>query len=234
MVNMKKNEAIILSLGGSLIYPKPVLDINFLRNFDKFIRNHVQKGRKFFIVCGGGYISRKYQLAIKEVIGTIKHEDMDWLGIHATRINAHLVRTILKDLADPQVIDNYHKKYNLNDYPVVICSGWKPGWSTDYCAARLALQYKVKLMINMSNVKMVYDKDPHQFKDAKPIKTWSWKEYRKLSGDKWIPGMNLPFDPIASKLASEINLKVIILDGKNLLNLENCLEGKKFVGTTIS
>lgn len=230
----KKDQAIILSLGGSLIYPKGGIDINFLRNLEKFIRKEVEGGRKFFIVCGGGFISRKYQLAIKEVIGTIKHEDMDWLGIHATRINAHLVRTILKDLCDPQVIDNYSKKYDLNDYPVVICSGWKPGWSTDYCAAMLAKEYGAKILINMSNIKMVYDKDPRQFKDAKPIKSWNWKDYRKLSGDKWIPGMNLPFDPIASRLASEIGLKVIILDGKNLLNLENCLEGRKFVGTTIT
>lgn len=231
---MQKEQATILSLGGSLIYSKSGIDINFLRNLEKFIRNHVKQGEKFFIVCGGGYICRKYQFAVKEVVGTIKHEDVDWLGIHATRINAHLVRTILEDLADPQVIDNYERKYNLKDYPVIICSGWKPGWSTDYCAAKLASQYHIKLMINMSNVKMVYDKDPNKFKDAKPIKNWNWKDYRKLAGEKWIPGMNLPFDPIAAKLASEIGLKVVILDGKNLLNLGNCLEGKKFVGTTIT
>ena len=53
-------------------------------------------------------------------------------------------------------------------------------------------------------------------------------------GDKWIPGMNLPFDPIAAKLAAEIKLKVIILDGKNLKNMKNVLEKKKFIGTIIS
>ncbi|MDO8563820.1 MAG: UMP kinase, partial [Nanoarchaeota archaeon] len=62
----------------------------------------------------------------------------------------------------------------------------------------------------------------------------NWKEFRKIVGDKWIPGMNTPFDPIASILAEQHNMTVIIADGKNLTNLENILSGRKYRGTTIS
>jgi len=35
-----------------------------------------------------------------------------------------------------------------------------------------------------------------------------------MAGDQWIPGMNLPFDPIASKLADELGVTVKILNGR--------------------
>ena len=54
-----------------------------------------------------------------------------------------------------------------------------------------------------------------------------------MAGDSWTPGMNLPFDPIASKLAADLGVTVKILDGKNLDNLARALDGKSFVGTTI-
>jgi uridylate kinase len=54
-----------------------------------------------------------------------------------------------------------------------------------------------------------------------------------MVGDKWVPGMNAPFDPIASKLAESLNVTVKILNGKNLDNLAKALDGEAFTGTTI-
>jgi hypothetical protein len=34
-------------------------------------------------------------------------EDLDWLGVHATRLNAHLFRTIFRDLAHPVILKEY-------------------------------------------------------------------------------------------------------------------------------
>ncbi|KKS89827.1 MAG: Aspartate/glutamate/uridylate kinase [Candidatus Gottesmanbacteria bacterium GW2011_GWA2_44_17] len=176
---------------------------------------------------------RKYRDAATEVHGTISNADLDWLGIHATRLNAQLVRTIFIDIADPRIIKHYEIILKI-DKPVAIAAGWKPGWSTDYCAVTLCQDYGVRDMVNMSNVDKVYDKDPNKFPDAKPIDIISWKEYRKIAGDTWTPGLNLPFDPIASKLAQELGVTVKILNGKNLKNLETALDGKPFVGSTIS
>lgn len=231
---MDKDGPIILSLGGSLIVPNGGINTNFLKRFNQFIREKVAQGRHFFIVCGGGETSRHYQDAGQEIMGhQLTHDDLDWIGVHSTRLNAHLLRTIFRDIAHFKVIDHYDKKNENITKPVVIAAGWKPGWSTDYCAVSLAKNYKAKAFINMSNVKMVYNKDPKKFSDAKTLKRLSWPEYRKLSGDKWTPGMNLPLDPIAAKLAQKIGLTVFILDGGNLANLERCLNGKNFVGTTI-
>ena len=97
----------------------------------------------------------------------------------------------------------------------------------------LCQDYGVSQVINLTNVDQVYDRDPKKFADAKPIDTISWKDYRHMIGSDWTPGMNAPFDPIASKLAHEVGITVKILNGKNLDNLAKALDGEAFVGTTI-
>lgn len=224
----------VLSLGGSLVVPNGGIDTQFLTDFNRFIRKQVSsKKRRFFIVVGGGITSSHYIAAGKTIVGhELSHDDQDWLGIHATRLNAQLVRTIFRDIADPRVIKHYEIILKI-DKPVAIAAGWKPGWSTDYDAVVLCEDYGIKEVINMSNVDKIYDKDPRQFKDAKAIDKISWREYRKIAGDKWTPRMNIPFDPIAAKLAEELGLTVKFLAGKNLDNLALALDGKSFVGSTI-
>ncbi len=233
-LSMKK-EKIVISLGGSLIVPKSGLDTKFLKNFNLFIRKQLTKhpNTQFFIVAGGGTTARDYRDAGTEVVGhELTADDLDWLGIHSSRLNAHLVRTIFRDLAHPYIIKHYEIIRKVTE-PVVVAAAWKPGWSTDYCAAMLCEDYNVETVVNLSNIDMVYDKDPRVDKNAKPIKNISWKDFRKIVGSKWVPGMNAPFDPIASKKGEELSFKVVILKGDEFDNLENYFEGKEFVGTLI-
>lgn len=227
-------DAFVLSLGGSLVVPKGGIDIEFLTNFNTFIRKQISsRKRRFFITVGGGGTTRNYQDAARAVRREkIEDVDLDWLGLHATRLNAQLVRTIFRDIADPRVIKHYEIILKI-DQPLAIAAGWKPGWSTDYCAITLCQDYGIKTLINMTNVDKVYDKDPNKFPDAKPLTKITWAKYRPLIGDKWIPGMNVPFDPIASRLAQEAGITVKILNGKNLDNLAKALDDQEFFGTTI-
>ncbi len=117
---------------------------------------------------------------------------------------------------------------------IILASGWKPGFSTDFGVVILAKRFKAEKIINLTNINCVYNKDPKKFKDAKPVKKISWADFRKLLPEKWKPGLNSPFDPIASKEAQKLGIEVIILNGKNIKNLEKYLEGKQFIGTIIS
>jgi len=231
-------ETFVLSLGGSVFAPnggKNQIDIQYLHKFDRFIRKQIALKRRFFIVTGGGFTARQYRDAAQAAAGKgITDEDLDWVGVHATRLNAHLFRTLLRDVAYPFVLKHYEivdKK--ANDYPVVMCAGWRPGWSTDYDAVVVANDYKVKTIINLSNIDQVYDKDPKKHKDAQPIKKMSWDELIKIVGSEWKPGLNAPFDPIASRIAKESKLKVIVTNGHDFRNLERILDGKSYIGTTI-
>jgi len=228
------DQIFVLSLGGSLIVPNGSIDVAFLSEFHEFIRAQVtSKKRRFFLTVGGGAITREYQKAARMVRRQdLSDTDADWLGVHATRLNAQLIRTIFQDIADARVIKHYEIILKIQS-PVAVSAGWKPGWSTDYCAVTVCQDYGLTQVVNMTNVDQVYDKDPKKYPDAKPIRSITWREYRKMVGNIWKPGMNAPFDPIASKLAEEINIAVKIVNGKNFKNLADALDGKRFIGTHI-
>lgn len=230
---MKKTlKTVVIDLGGSVIVPGEI-QVKFLKEFKKFILKFLKKDIRIVIVAGGGSVARNYIKAASE-ISAISDEDKDWLGIHATRINAHLLRTIFKKQAYPIVLDSPLKQISgKSKSPLFIASGWRPGWSTDYDAILLAERFKAEKTIIASNIDYVYEKDLAKYKDAKPIKELNWKRYRGLISSKWKPGMRSPVDPVAARLAAKLKMEVIIVKGTDLKNLENVLTGKKFKGTTI-
>ena len=225
-----KSKLFVISLGGSLLVPNEI-DFNFLRKFYTLIKNYIEKSYKFIIIVGGGKIARKYQKAAKNLV-KVSNDDLDWLGIHATRLNAHLLLTLFRKKAYYRIIKNPKEKVKFKE-KILIAAGWKPGFSTDYDAVLLAKTYCSTTIINLTNIDYVYDKDPNKYKDAKPFEKISWNDYLKLIDQKWVPGMSAPFDPIASKLAKRFKFKVVIINGKKLNNLKNFLENKNFSGTII-
>lgn len=227
-------EPIILSIGGSLIVPANGINTSFLIKFNEFIRQHVQKGRKFFLITGGGSTARNYIDGAKKIVSNLTDEELDWLGIRATHLNAHLLQTILRDIAHPKIIDNYEKKIEDWHESVIIGAGWKPGWSTDYDAVVVARDYNISTIINLSNIDWVYDKNPHEYSDAKPFEKISWQQMQELVGSDWTPGENIPFDPKATKLASEIGITVVITNGEDLANVSSIIDGNTYKGTTIT
>lgn len=226
-------KTVIISLGGSLIVPDEI-DWKFVKKFKALIEEEIKKGYKFILITGGGKTARKYIEAAAKV-DKITNEDKDWIGIHATRMNAHFIRTIFREHAHPRINKNPHDLedfYNFKE-DILVAAGWRPGFSTDFDAVLLAKYLDIKKIINLSNIDHVCDKDPRKFPDCKKIEEISWKDFRKMVGDKWDPGMNAPFDPIASKQAEEIGLEVAIMNGKNLNNLKKYLEGQDAKGTII-
>lgn len=231
---MDNTEKVVISVGGSLIVPEDGIDSQFLQQLNYFIREQLarNKNRQFFLIAGGGRTTKHYQTAARNVLRhQITDDDLDWIGIHATRLNGHLLRTIFRDIAHPVIIDDYSVIRKLVE-PVIVGAGWKPGWSTDYDAVLICKDYGVKTIVNLSNINKVYDKDPKIFKEAKPIDRISWDDFRKIVGNKWVPGMNIPFDPIAALKAQGLGLKVVLI-GRDFENIRKYFDGEEFIGTII-
>ena len=223
----------MISLGGSLIVPYEI-DFEFLKEFKQFILKRIEKGDRFILITGGGKTARKYQTAAENIV-QIDDSDKDWLGIFATRINGHLLKIIFKDEANKILIEDVDmdlKDLEFNE-KILIGSGWKPGFSTDNVAVLLAEKFNAEDVINLSNVEYVYSEDPRVNPDAKRYERICWDNFCKIVGDTWIPGMSVPFDPIASKKCKEIKLKVAIINGRDLTSLNNYLDRKEFKGTLI-
>ena len=223
----------VISLGGSIVAPDGV-DVNFLTDFVNLIRSVIEadSNRRFIFVVGGGGPARRWQNAYREVSGGIKDEEADWIGIMATRLNAQLVKAVMGEWCNQEVVTNPGQVDPLTGR-VLVAAGWKPGFSTDYDAVLLAERFRADAVINLSNIEKVYTADPKTNSNARPIDKISWTDFRAMIGDEWVPGKNVPFDPVASRHAEKIGMKVICASGKNLENLKNILCGEDYTGTTI-
>ncbi|MBO4404611.1 MAG: UMP kinase [Treponema sp.] len=238
----------VLSVGGSIIAPDAV-DVNLLSEFSAMIVSWLTEhpDSRLIFVAGGGGPARNYQNAYKQVAEKFTAEQKnacafkdeasfnyacDWLGIMATRMNAQVLKTVFGPLCPQDVVTD---PTAVSDFKgrILVAAGWKPGFSTDNDAVLLAEKFNADTVLNLSNIEKVYTDDPRKNPDAKPIDEISWKDFRAMVGDEWVPGKNCPFDPIASKKASELGLKVICAAGKNIENIRAILDGKNYTGTTI-
>lgn len=223
-----------MSVGGSLIVPNDI-DTGFLASLKNFIETAVAAGdRRFVIIAGGGRTARRYQEAADSLHGLDK-EDLDWIGIHATRLNGHLLRTIFKDNAYRTMITNPDEILDApQDARVIIAAGYRPGASTDLRAIQIAERVGATKVVNLSNIDHVYTADPKTDPGAKPIEKISWSEFRKLIPTEWDPGLSSPFDPIAAREAESRGIEVTCINGGKLDELKKYLEDQPFIGTLIS
>lgn len=230
---MMQQTTVVVSVGGSLIVPDQI-DITFLKKFKTFVLKQVSQGKKFVIITGGGKTARRYQDAAKKV-STLAPDDLDWLGLHATRLNGHLLRTIFRDVAHPVIITNPDEVSDVpKGAPLIVAAGYRPGASTDLRAVQIARHLGARRLINLSNIDHAYDKDPHTHKDARAIRSIDWAAFRALLPDHWDPGLSAPFDPIAARFAQEHGIEVAIINGTRLRQVERYLSGVAFIGTIIS
>ncbi len=223
-------ETIIISLGGSLIVPDEI-DTVFLREFKNLVLSHVVRGRKFIIITGGGKICRKYQ----EVAVTLDNPtnfNLDWIGIASLKLNAELLRVIFGEYTHEKVVSDLSEDLSF-DKPIIIGSALRPGQSSDFNAVLAAKTVGAKKIINLSNIDHIYTADPKLNPDAVRIENISWIDYFALIPKEWNPGLSTPFDPVASRVAKEEGMEVVIMNGKPIDNLAKCLDGEIFSGSRI-
>ncbi len=223
----------VLSVGGSIVAPDAP-DTDFLSSFVSLAKTWLAEdsSRKLILVIGGGGPARAYQKAFKAVSPDGADDSADWIGIMATRLNAQLVKAAFGDLCpadvvyDPTAVEVFAGR-------IMVAAGWKPGFSTDNDAVLLAERFSGKRVVNLSNIAKVYTDDPRVNPEAKPIDSISWEDFRKIVGDEWVPGKNVPFDPIASMHAQKAKIQVVCAAGRDIDNLRAILDDKPFTGTVI-
>jgi len=223
----------IISLGGSMIAPDGV-DVRFLTEFHRRITAWLDEDlrRRVVLITGGGSPARVYQNAYRSVVSSPSRDLQDWIGIAATRLNATLVKAVFGDLCPDEVVTDPTAAFHWTGR-VLVAAGWKPGFSTDFDAVILAERFAADTVVNLSNIAQVYTEDPKKNADARPLTSVSWPEFQKIVGTEWNPGLNSPFDPVATKKAAELGLTVFVAAGSDLPNLDRILRGQEFFGTVI-
>ena len=210
------------------------VDTDFVRRFRETAQRFLDGGkdRKLILVVGGGAPARRYQRAYRELMDAPDSKEQDWIGIYATHLNGRLLKAVFAGECSDDLVTDPGAEIAFSGR-VLVAAGWKPGFSTDYDAVLLAERFGGRRVINLSNIKKVYTADPKTNPDAEPVDSMSWSDFRRLVGDEWSPGSNLPFDPVAARKSQEMGLTVVVAEGGNLENTEAILLDGEFEGTVI-
>lgn len=225
---------IVIKLGGSVIQ-KDLLGIN--PQIFAFLDIVRKSESKVLIVNGGGPFCRLLQNSLKDN-GITDAESLGTIGYKVNNVFGEFLKLNLpKDVTYPEVINSIkilnEAKSKIQVYKYFIGGAWEIGHSSDYDAVFFALEFGVNQVIRISNIDYVYDKDPNKYPDALKFERLSWGEYFKIIGDRnFVDGGNYPFDPIASKLASENKVTVYLTSIDNIL-MRKSLHTNNFNGTVI-
>lgn len=222
---------IVISLGGSVIVPDEI-NTEYFKRFADFAKE-IHKKHEVAIVTGGGRLARKYIEPARRF--GANEAFCDFIGIEATRLNSMLMIAAIGDDANSKPLEDFEKaKNSIYSKKIVVMGGTHPGHSTDAVSAILAEYINADLLINATNVNGIYDKDPKRYKDA--------VMYEKLPADKLVEivashsldaGNYKLIDILAAKIIQRSRIRTIFLNGNNLENIRNAINGKKFVGTVI-
>lgn len=223
----------VLSLGGSIVAPEQA-DAPFIKLFRQTVLDWLneEEDRKIILVTGGGGPARIFQKAYRDVVDNPIDELQDWIGIAATRLNAELIKSVFESECKTPVVTDPTAEFDFSGR-VLVAAGWKPGFSTDFDAVLLAERFGANTVVNLSNIAKVFTDDPKTNPKAKPLDEVTWKSFRNIVGEEWVPGKNVPFDPIATKKAAELKLKVIVAAGREIENLKAILRDQECEGTII-
>jgi len=223
---------IVLSIGGSILLTDHG-DVEYIKRLAGLLEG-VSSKTKLFVVVGGGRLAREY-IAIARRLGS-DETYLDEIGIMATRMNAMLLISALKDMSNPMPYSNVETALEHKDmFKVIVMCGTNPQQTTDAVAASLAERLDAAVFINATAVDGVYDKDPKKDRKAKMFKNMTYDGLDGLvSGSLTGAGSHAPMDAQASRIIKRAKIRTYVLNGRDLPNFENALIGKAFKGTIIS
>ncbi len=217
----------VISLGGSIVCGEKI-DVDYINSFRKFLEEWGRKER-IFLVVGGGKTAREY-ISAASALGADQYT-LDRIGIEVTRLNASL---FIGDYSYPKVAETVEEAVLASSsYPVVLMGGTEPGHTTDGVSLLLAERLGEKMVVNMTSVGGIYDKDPRENEDARIIPRMSYAEAEEMFFQREMDaGLNLPFDLIALKIAQRSKIRICVI-GKSIEELRRVLENGECPGTLI-
>jgi len=223
---------IVFKIGGSVICPKGVPDVAYVKKLSKFLMNLKRKNR-IIIVVGGGKMTKDYIRSTRKL--KPPENLLDSMGILGSRMNAMVVIASLGKQAYPKVVKNREElEHGVSSGKIVVLGGTIPGQTTNAVAVAAAQFFKSDMLVIGTNVKGIYTKDPKRYKNAKMITQITAKDlYQMVKVKKHTAGPLTVMDPVAAKLLERSKIKAILLDGRSLANIKRAITRKNFVGTLI-
>ena len=207
-------------------------DFPYMRSVCQRIKEIHNQGLNVAIVCGGGNFMRGRDA--KEM----DRERADYIGMMATLMNALALKDVFMSLGVSVYnqsglsisimddIDSDKIQFAFKENKIVVFGGGtgKPFFSTDTGAALRAKDVKADMIIKLTNVDGVYDKDPNKFEDA--------IMYKEVTYDEVIEKELGVMDLSAMEICRDNDIQIVVTNIDNENALKDIINGKK-IGTRV-
>lgn len=204
------------AMSGKLGYG---LDFDYIEKICLKIKECHDLGIGIGIVCGGGNFMRGRDAQVMD------RETADYTGMLATVMNSLVLKDTftrigcqvynqtglsVKTIDD---IDSEKAKKAIEEGKIVIFGGGtgKPFFSTDTGASLRAIDINANVIVKLTNVDGVYDKDPNKFSDA--------VKYERVSYDEVLEKKLGIMDLEAIEMCRDNNISIVVTN----INDDDCL-----------
>ncbi len=184
------------------------------------------------MVVGGGRMAKGY---IKETrMFSVSEQFLDSIGIEATRINAMVVVAALGNDAYNKIVKSLSElKKAIRSRKIVVMGGLSPGMTTDGVSVMAAKQASSDIIIKITDVNGVYDRDPDKYENARRIDRISSEEFLKLAKNhKHAAGSHFIIDIVALRLMNRYKIPMLVVN-KDIKNIRNYIERGRCKGSMV-
>jgi uridylate kinase len=219
---------VVISLGGSMLFKNNEIDTEYVKKFTEMIKKF---SGSLALSVGGGSMAKEYVEKAKK-LGANNFE-ADEIAIEIVKANAKFIASILPNA----VYCNNFNEANImfNDGKIVFLGMATPGQTSDTTSVLFAEQMEADRWVNITNVDGIYDKNPKRYKSAKKFDTITHRELLDIAEiqDDRKPRENFVIDVLATKILARSNIEGHVIDGSNLDDVKNAINGKVHDGTVI-
>ena len=235
-----KFKRIVLKLSGEALRgggTKDVIDPTMLDNICDEIRKVFELGVQVCVVIGGGNIFRGQ---FGESVRGVARTTGDTMGMLATVINGLALMDCLEKMgvpvrvqsaipmekvAEPFIQRRAIRHLEKGRVVIFVAGTGNPYFSTDTTAALRASEIQAEVIMKATKVDGVYDKDPHEFPDA--------KKYEELSFRDALRERLKIMDATAFALCLDNTMPILVFNLFTPGNIVRAVMGEK-IGTLVS
>ena len=210
---------IVVKIGGSLAIGDKGPDKKYMKRLIPVAKRVLSREKTIFAI-GGGRLVRNYISSIDTFLPDRKQEE----------VIIELLRANVKFFSSVLGIKPFYVMRDVRRASGVI-GGIAPGRSTDANAAYVAKLTGARMLVKMTNVNGIYDRDPNKFRGAKKLDVVKFCDLKKYSSGGR-PGSYGILDRKAMGIISKNMISTCLISGNPPSNLLKALRGEK-IGTLI-
>ncbi|MDY6778637.1 MAG: UMP kinase, partial [Candidatus Nanohaloarchaea archaeon] len=208
----------VISFGGS-VFTEVLDDLD--DRVDE-LRRFADEVDKLVVVVGAGALKSHINASSDKA----SQAELDLVGIQATRLNASVMKTYFDDV-HPTIPTNLDDVVDAVEYSdLIIMGGTEPGHSTDAVAALAGELIDADVLVNVTDVDGIYDRDPDEG-DAEKLDQITYAELLDMVAQKEVAaGSYALMDLTACKILDRSKIRTVIINGKKEGELLKALSGE--------